>query len=132
MPSHPPSSAGSGCADHIVTICLTSVDYSNITRTIPAGFPQPRSPHGRAGQGGQAAHGNGCPKHPVDLPSLPGHRILAGAGIPAALWLSFPSPGSSLTVGGPDPPADLFGDVPAAGVDQMLSALGHARAGAAP
>jgi hypothetical protein len=38
VPAHTPPPAGAGSADHLVTTCLTSGDYSNITRTIPAGF----------------------------------------------------------------------------------------------
>jgi DNA polymerase III subunit beta len=39
MPGHAPPPAGPGYGDHPITTCLTSGDYSNITRTIPARFP---------------------------------------------------------------------------------------------
>ena len=32
IPGHAPAPAGPGCADHVISTCLTRGDYSNITR----------------------------------------------------------------------------------------------------
>jgi hypothetical protein len=74
MPGHASPPAGAGCADHIVTTCLTSGDYSNITRTIPAGFAAATvTGTGELAEAVRRLTVTAAQSTPIHLPSLPGH-----------------------------------------------------------